>query len=347
LIVSLGNNISSDASGGLTNTGDQQNTDPQLAPLANYGGALPVQALCRDVDNPLADCGGASPAIDAGNNALAKTAGPDGIFGNGDDVPLTSDERGASFQRIVNGTVDIGAFEYYVNHAPTCLVGLGQITDDEQGLQSVPNWLINCSANDAGQQLQISILTDKGELFTQIPSVDESGTLTFDPAPNMHGLATITVVIEDSGGTASGGVNATIVPVQFSVAKKHRLFNASETGPRRGLDVTGSTSAAPDGFIVAQDVVAVINYINAHGSGKIPDNGTYGPPYVDVTGDDNVVAEDVLKIINYINAHPGQSEGEPEAQPMQPVAESSMDEILLLLAIDIAGQPRRSRRSIV
>ena len=51
-----------------------------------------------------------------------------------------------------------------------------------------------------------------------------------------------------------------------------------EEAKRNGLDVTGSTSTQPDGFIVAGDVLAVINYINAKGSGHIPDNAGFGPP---------------------------------------------------------------------
>jgi hypothetical protein len=45
-----------------------------------------------------------SPAIDKGSNALAidPTAGQ----------PLTTDQRGPGFDRIVNNTVDIGAFEF-------------------------------------------------------------------------------------------------------------------------------------------------------------------------------------------------------------------------------------------
>src|SRR5207302_3143758 len=43
-----------------------------------------------------------SPAIDAGNNALAKDQ-------NNND--LTTDQRGAGFPRIINGTVEIGAVE--------------------------------------------------------------------------------------------------------------------------------------------------------------------------------------------------------------------------------------------
>ena len=59
--------------------------DALLAPLGNYGGPTQTMALLPG-----------SPAIDAGNNALI----PAGV---------TTDQRGLS--RIVNGTVDIGAFE--------------------------------------------------------------------------------------------------------------------------------------------------------------------------------------------------------------------------------------------
>ena len=61
--------------------------DPMLGPLANNGGPTQTMALLPG-----------SPAIDAGNNALI----PSGV---------TTDQRGTDDPRIVNGTVDIGAFE--------------------------------------------------------------------------------------------------------------------------------------------------------------------------------------------------------------------------------------------
>jgi CSLREA domain-containing protein len=62
-----------------------------LGPLANNGGPIQTMALPAG-----------SPAIDAGDNALA-------VGANGQ--PLTTDQRGAPFARIQAGTVDIGAFE--------------------------------------------------------------------------------------------------------------------------------------------------------------------------------------------------------------------------------------------
>lgn len=60
--------------------------------LADNGGKTPTHALVAG-----------SPAIDAGSNARAMGA-------NG--FPLTTDQRGAGFPRVIGGTVDIGAFEF-------------------------------------------------------------------------------------------------------------------------------------------------------------------------------------------------------------------------------------------
>ncbi len=91
IFASQGNNLIGETDGSfgwvgsdLTGTGAQP-LDPLLSPLGNYGGPTQTMALLPG-----------SPAIDAGNNALI----PPGI---------TTDQRG--LPRIVNGVVDIGAFE--------------------------------------------------------------------------------------------------------------------------------------------------------------------------------------------------------------------------------------------
>ncbi len=91
LIISDGFNISDDFSGNLTGTGDQQGIDPLLLPLADNGGATLTHALRLE-----------SPAIDAGSNALA-------VDSNGN--PLATDQRGTGFARVLDGSVDVGAFE--------------------------------------------------------------------------------------------------------------------------------------------------------------------------------------------------------------------------------------------
>ena len=84
-LTSWGHNLignTSVGSGFRTDLGDQLNVDPLLGPLQDNGGPTFTQALLPG-----------SPAIDAGDNT---------------DAPLF-DQRG--FARIVNGTIDIGAYE--------------------------------------------------------------------------------------------------------------------------------------------------------------------------------------------------------------------------------------------
>ena len=85
-----GYNLIGDSSGssGFTQSSDLLNVDPLLSSLGYYGGPTETLALLPG-----------SPAIDAGSNALAS------VNGNA----LTTDQRGLA--RIVNGTVDMGAFE--------------------------------------------------------------------------------------------------------------------------------------------------------------------------------------------------------------------------------------------
>ena len=91
IFASLGNNLIEEVDGSsgwvdsdLIGT-EAHPLDALLAPLGNYGGSTQTMALLPG-----------SPAIDAGNNALI----PAGV---------TTDQRG--LPRIVNGVVDIGAFE--------------------------------------------------------------------------------------------------------------------------------------------------------------------------------------------------------------------------------------------
>jgi hypothetical protein len=255
------------------------------------------------------------------------------------------------------------------NQAPSFTKGPDESADDENPAQTFSGWATGISAgppNEAGQSLHFIVTNDNNDLFIDQPAIDPGGNLTFTPKPNMHGDVVVTVTLQDDGGAVNGSVD-TSAAQQFNIAinKPHRLFNAAETGARRGLDVTGSTSAAPDGFIVSADVLAVINYINAKGSGHIPDNGPYGPPYCDVNGDDYVVADDVIKVINWINAHPGQSEASgisprslennPNSQPSTIASKTeandfgsvSSDDLVSLLAADAATAVLKRRRAAV
>jgi hypothetical protein len=94
-ITSFGYNLSSDNGGGvLTGPGDQINTDPMLGPLQANGGPTFTHALLSG-----------SPAINSGDPAFTP--------------PPEYDQRGPGFDRVVNGRIDIGAFEAQATPMPT------------------------------------------------------------------------------------------------------------------------------------------------------------------------------------------------------------------------------------
>ena len=80
---------------------------------------------------------------------------------------------------------------------------------EDAGAQTVTGWATAISpgpANESGQSVAFSVTgnTNLG-LFAAGPAVAANGDLTYTPAPNAFGSATITLVAQDNGGTANGG----------------------------------------------------------------------------------------------------------------------------------------------
>jgi hypothetical protein len=249
--------------------------------------------------------------------------------GDGNDVVLTAVNIPPSFDHLAGDYT--ASDEDPATHGPA----LEQV---------VSGWATNIAvgpAHESNQKLVFIVHTDNPDLFAVPPGVDaETGVLSYTPAPNKHGMAHVTVVLQDDGGGTDTSLQTSF---NIVIIKTHPLHNAAESGERSGLDVTGSTSTAPDGSITPSDALAVINYINAKGAGSIPASVPIGAPYVDVNGDDEVIAQDVLDVINWINSHPGQSEAEA-APASLPVANNPPSDLMSLLAVDIADQAARRRR---
>jgi len=93
-VTSLGYNLSSDdGSGYLTAPGDQIFTDPMLGPLQDNGGPTLTHALLPG-----------SPAMNLGDPTFTP--------------PPSFDQRGAGFDRVVNGRIDKGSFEVQAAPGP-------------------------------------------------------------------------------------------------------------------------------------------------------------------------------------------------------------------------------------
>ena len=96
-----------------------------------------------------------------------------------------------------------------VNDAPSFTKGTDQTVAEDSGAQSVTDWATAIAAgpaNEAGQVVTLSATTDNDALFSAVPTINGGGDLTYTPAANAFGIATVSVKASDDGGTADGGV---------------------------------------------------------------------------------------------------------------------------------------------
>jgi VCBS repeat-containing protein len=103
-----------------------------------------------------------------------------------------------------------------VNDAPSFTKGADQTVSEDAGAQTISNWILAAStgpANESAQSLSYSVSNNNSAVFTVggQPAIAANGTLTFTPAANASGTATVSVKILDDGGTANGGINESAV----------------------------------------------------------------------------------------------------------------------------------------
>lgn len=118
-----------------------------------------------------------------------------------------------------------------VNDAPSFTPGPDPSVPENSGPQRIPGWasdLHRGPADESTQTLAFLVSNDHPTLFSTPPALAADGTLTFTPAPNAHGSATLTVRLRDDGGSANGGIDTSAPktvtltvtpaagPVQFS-----------------------------------------------------------------------------------------------------------------------------------
>jgi hypothetical protein len=97
-----------------------------------------------------------------------------------------------------------------VNDAPSFTKGANQTVLEDAGAQAVAGWATSITAgpaDEAGQALNFIVNSTNAALFAVPPALAANGTLTYTPAANANGSATVTVQLHDTGGTANGGVD--------------------------------------------------------------------------------------------------------------------------------------------
>ncbi len=250
LTAASAHNLIGDAAtaGGLANgvNGNIVGVDPLLGQLADNGGPTQTIALLAG-----------SPAIDNGDNTLVPIDPSTGL-------PVTTDQRG--FTRVVNGTVDIGAFEDQVvvttpanaqaaNAGSVATVGLGSFAD---------------SAINAGNSTVVVDFGDGSPTMTLLDVAPGSlGSVTHTFAAN--GTYTVTVTATDQFSDANLGTLAVVVstPTAISVSASSataafgqpEIFTATVTTP--GGDPIPTSS---DGMVTFYDGTTVLGSETLSGS---------------------------------------------------------------------------------
>ena len=212
IVVSAVNDIPSFASGGdqtvLEDAGDQ--------PVKGWATAIsagPVdehsQSLNFIVSNNNNSLFSAEPTISSSGTLTYTPAA--NANGSATVTVQIHDDGGTA-----NGGVDTSAAQTFtinvtaVNDAPSFIVGQNQTVIEDAGVQNAPGWISAMSsgpANESGQSLNFIVSNDNNSLFSAQPTISSDGTLTYTPAPNANGSATVTVQIHDDGGTVNGGID--------------------------------------------------------------------------------------------------------------------------------------------
>ena len=129
------------------------------------------------------------------------------------------------------------------NHAPSFAKGPDQSVNEDAGAQAVNPWATAISDGDGNTQTLTFTVTGNTNpaLFSAGPSISATGVLSYTPAANANGAATLAVVLRDSGGTADGGVD-TSAPQTFTIT-----VNAVNDAPSfvKGPDQAVSGTAGP------------------------------------------------------------------------------------------------------
>jgi hypothetical protein len=145
-----------------------------------------------------------APSI-APDGTLTFTPAPDTNGTATFDVTLSDNGGGTDTSAPQTLTITVTA----VNDAPSFALGGDQTVPEDNGPTTAAGFATGISAgpsDEGGQTLTFHVSNDNNALFSTQPDIDEAtGDLTYTPAPDANGNATVTVSLSDDGGTANGG----------------------------------------------------------------------------------------------------------------------------------------------
>jgi hypothetical protein len=176
------------------------------------GDAGVSQVLTFDVTNDNNGLFSTQPAIDELTGTLTYT--PEANAYGSATVAVILRDDGADTPAPNNNTSASQEFAITINpinDAPVFVKGMDQVIDEDAGPQTVPGWATGIDDGDAGvsQMLTFAVTNDNNTLFSTQPAIDATtGTLTYRPADNVNGSATVSVILSDDGADVAPNTNS-------------------------------------------------------------------------------------------------------------------------------------------
>ena len=151
-----------------------------------------------------------------------------------------------------------------VNDAPSFTKGADQTVAEDSGQHVVANWATDMlpgpatATDEAGQVLTFTLTSANSALFSQPPAVDLAGTLRFTPAADAFGSTVVTATLQDSGGTANGGVDSSAQTFAITITNVNDAPVAVSTAITTPEDVAVTLTAAQLAIDVDGDALTVV-----------------------------------------------------------------------------------------
>jgi CSLREA domain-containing protein len=199
----------------------------------------------------------------------------------------------------INFDVNVSA----VNDAPVFAMAGNQTVNEDAGAQSVAGFVTSKAVGPAtavafdegGQSLTgvgVTVTNTTGNLaFTTSPAINLStNVLTYQPAPNTNGTATVQVTLSDNGGTTNGGqptsppqtytitVNAINDPPEFTLPATQT--SSEDAGP---VSVANFVTGIRPGPVVATDEAGQTLTFSVSVTGTTGNLSFTTPPAIDAT----------------------------------------------------------------
>ena len=154
-----------------------------------------------------------------------------------------------------SGVVTVSFTVVPVNDPPDFTPGPNQLVNPSTGPYVISNWATDITAgpaNEGDQTLTFTVSNNNTALFVAQPTISPDGTLRYTPGA-ISGVATVSVVLKDNGGTANGGVDSSAV----------KTFKITVNAPPL-VEIVSPTNNAV--FIATQNITIVADAMDTDGT---------------------------------------------------------------------------------